>query len=75
MILKKPFLRGWFHAVGLLLLGGILYTIGAVIYALKWPDPFPSVLGFHEVFHLFVIAGSVVFAVVIWHWAVTFPRV
>ena len=61
-------------AVGLLLLGGILYTIGAVIYALKWPDPFPSVLGFHEVFHLFVIAGSVVFAVVIWYWAVTFPR-
>ncbi len=62
-------------AVGLLLLGGILYTIGAIIYALKWPDPFPRVLGFHEVFHLFVITGSVAFAIVIWYWAVTFPRV
>jgi hemolysin III len=67
MVSKKPFLRGWFHAVGLLLLGGILYTIGAIIYALKWPDPFPRVLGFHEVFHLFVIAGSVAFALVIWY--------
>src|SRR6266849_8768789 len=55
--------------VGLLLLGGILYTIGAIIYALKWPDPLPRVLGFHEVFHLFVIAGSIAFALVIWYWA------
>src|SRR3984893_12462047 len=44
-------------AVALLLLGGILYTIGAVVYARRWPDPFPRVLGFHEIFHLFVIAG------------------
>jgi hemolysin III len=61
--------------VGLLLLGGILYTIGAIIYALKWPDPLPRVLGFHEVFHLFVIAGSIAFALVIWYWALTFPRI
>jgi predicted membrane channel-forming protein YqfA (hemolysin III family) len=32
-------------------LGGILYTISAVIYAQKRPDPFPKVFGFHEVFH------------------------
>lgn len=36
--------------------GGILYTVGAVIYALKRPNG--RWLGFHEVFHLFVIAGS-----------------
>jgi hemolysin III len=53
----------------LLLLGGVLYTIGAVIYARKWPDPFPRVLGFHEIFHIFVIAGSISFAVVIAVWA------
>ena len=41
-----------------LLTGGLFYTIGAVIYALKKPDPFPGILGFHEIFHLFVIAGS-----------------
>jgi len=38
--------------------GGLFYTAGAVIYALKWPDPFPSTFGFHEIWHLFVLAGS-----------------
>ncbi len=38
--------------------GGVFYTIGAVIYAVKKPDPVPGVFGFHEIFHLFVMAGS-----------------
>jgi len=38
--------------------GGVVYSLGAVIYALKWPNPFPGYLGFHEIFHLFVIGGS-----------------
>jgi hemolysin III len=38
--------------------GGISYSVGAVIYALKWPDPFPPHFGFHEIWHLFVLAGS-----------------
>jgi hemolysin III len=41
-----------------LLIGGIFYTIGAIIYALKKPDPFPGYLGFHEIFHLFVLLGT-----------------
>jgi len=45
-------------AVGLLLLGGAFYTIGAVIYATRRPDPFPRVFGFHEIFHLLVIAAA-----------------
>ncbi len=60
--------------VGLLLLGGLLYTIGAVIYARRWPNPFPHTFGFHEIFHLFVIAGSIAFAVSIWFWALPFQR-
>jgi hemolysin III len=40
-----------------LLLGGILFTIGAVVYALRWPDPAPAVFGFHEVFHVLIILG------------------
>jgi len=44
-------------AVAFLLLGGLLYTVGAVIYALRRPDPSPHVFGYHEVFHLFVIGG------------------
>jgi hemolysin III len=38
--------------------GGIFYTVGAVIYALKRPNPFPRLLGFHEIWHGFVILGS-----------------
>lgn len=40
------------------LAGGLVYTAGAVVYALKRPNPFPGVFGFHEVWHLFVLAGS-----------------
>jgi hemolysin III len=61
-------------ALATLVLGGVLYTIGAVIYSLKRPNPYPRVFGFHEIFHLFVIAGSVSFVVAIWTWALTFPR-
>ena len=38
--------------------GGALYTAGAVIYMRQRPDPRPSVFGFHELFHLFVIAAA-----------------
>lgn len=64
---------GW-QAIALLVGGGVLYTIGAVVYARRWPDPFPRIFGFHEIFHLFVIAGSVLMTVVIWGWTLPFPR-
>jgi hemolysin III len=46
-------------ALSLVLAGGITYTLGAVVYAIKRPDPFPKVFGFHEIWHLFVLGGSV----------------
>jgi hemolysin III len=39
--------------------GGVLYTAGAVVYATQRPDPNPAIFGYHEVFHLFVIAAAV----------------
>lgn len=39
----------------LVALGGLLYTLGAVVYARKKPDPWPSWFGFHEVFHTFTV--------------------
>src|SRR5436309_2547617 len=45
--------------VGLILGGGILYTIGAVVYALRRPNPLPGVFGYHEVFHALVVAAAV----------------
>jgi hemolysin III len=41
----------------LLLVGGVAYTLGAIVYALKRPDPVPAVFGYHEIFHAFVIAA------------------
>ncbi len=54
-------LSSWFALapLALLVLGGVLYSLGGVIYALRRPNPFPRVFGYHEVFHLLVIAGSV----------------
>ncbi len=54
-------------AVGftLLLAGGIAYSAGAVVYALKRPNPVPGVLGYHEVFHACTIVGAVLHFVVI----------
>jgi hemolysin III len=40
-----------------LALGGLAYTLGAVVYILKKPDIIPGVFGFHEVWHIFVILG------------------
>ena len=41
-----------------LVLGGLFFTVGAVIYMLKRPDPLPGVFGFHEIWHIFVILGA-----------------
>jgi hemolysin III len=58
-----PFLPALHAALGtrpflLVLLGGAFYTAGAVIYATRRPDPYPSVFGFHEIFHLLVVAAA-----------------
>lgn len=45
-------------AIILMIVGGVAYTVGAVIYATKWLNLFPNRFGFHEIFHLFVLAGS-----------------
>lgn len=56
--------------VVLIAVGGILYTLGAVVYARRRPDPWPRTFGFHEVFHAFVIAAAVCHFVAIAGWVV-----
>jgi hemolysin III len=51
-LLKLP----W-PGLALLLIGGLAYSVGAVVYALRKPDPFPRVLGYHEVFHLLTLVA------------------
>ena len=41
-----------------MLLGGLVYSIGAIVYAFKWPDPSPTYFGYHEIFHILVIMGA-----------------
>ena len=45
-------------ALAWLLGGGAAYTLGAVVYARAWPDPWPGRFGHHEIWHLFVLAGA-----------------
>ena len=44
-------------AFALVIAGGALFTVGALIYLLRWPDPWPRVFGYHEVFHVLIILG------------------
>ena len=51
--------RGGAVVVALLLVGGLFYSLGALVYALRRPDPSPRWFGFHEVFHAFTLAAFV----------------
>lgn len=48
---------GWAVAI-LLGVGGVLYSVGALVYATRRPDPLPTSFGYHEVFHALVVAGA-----------------
>jgi hemolysin III len=54
---ELPATIGWLGVAGLGL-GGLLYMAGAVVYVSGWPNPWPKVFGYHEVFHAFVIAAA-----------------
>jgi hemolysin III len=47
-------------AIGLLAFGGVLYTVGAVIYARRRPDPAPHIFGYHELFHALTVLAALV---------------
>jgi hemolysin III len=53
-------------ALVLLLTGGLLYTVGGVIYATRWPDPWPRTFGFHEFFHAATVLAAVCHHIAIW---------
>ncbi len=52
--------RAGIAAMALIAGGGLAYTAGAVVYALQRPDPSPAVFGYHEVFHVLVVAAAVI---------------
>ena len=80
---------GWFavwatiplqHAVGWggiawMLAGGLAYSVGALLYAIKKPNPWPGVVGFHEIWHLFVLAGSAGLLALVWRYVLPLVKV
>ena len=59
-------------AIVWLFIGGLWFTIGAIIYAKKKPDPFPGIFGFHEIFHVFVLLGSLSHFIMIYKYIAEF---
>ena len=45
--------------LALIAIGGVLFTVGAIFLATHWPDPFPRVFGYHEVWHVLVVAAVI----------------
>ncbi|NLU82783.1 hemolysin III family protein [Rhodococcus sp. HNM0569] len=50
----------------LLLIGGILYSVGGVLYALRWPDPWPATFGHHEFFHAATAVAALCHYAAVW---------
>ncbi|GAB3284228.1 hemolysin III family protein [Parasphingorhabdus pacifica] len=53
-------------ALVLLVVGGLLYTFGAIFYAARWPDPWPKTFGYHEFFHSAVSLAAICHHIAIW---------
>ncbi|MGN6373651.1 MAG: PAQR family membrane homeostasis protein TrhA [Solirubrobacteraceae bacterium] len=54
---ELPHAIGWLGVAGIAA-GGLLYTVGAIVYASERPNPWPHVFGYHEIFHALVIAAA-----------------
>jgi hemolysin III len=65
LVFSLPVHIGW-SRVGLLLLGSAVYIAGAGVYARRWPNPRPSIFGYHEIFHLLVVVAAAMHFAVVW---------
>jgi hemolysin III len=52
--------------LGLMALGGVLYTLGAICLGTRWPDPVPTHFGYHEVWHAMTVVAGLCMAVDVW---------
>ena len=65
-VLPDMLANGGVAALVLLLAGGLLYTVGAIFYATRWPNPWPSTFGYHEFFHAATVLAAICHHVAIW---------
>ncbi len=70
LVLELPAVFGW-GTTGLVMLSAVIYIGGAGVYARRWPNPDPKVLGYHEIFHgMVLIAAGIHFWIIAGnHWA------
>lgn len=66
LLILNPIYQHIGSGLVLMLLGGMFYTVGAVLYFLQIPNPKPGRFGFHELWHLFVLAGALSHFVMMW---------
>lgn len=69
--LAAPYLPEFRNSLGLtqvsfLIAGGVIYTLGALVYAFKFPNPSPKYFGYHEIFHILVIVAAAFHFVVVY---------
>lgn len=50
----------------LLFIGGIVYSAGAIVYAMRWPGRNATIMGYHEIFHAATIVAAIIHLVAIW---------
>ncbi len=65
LVFSLPATIGW-GPVSLLLAGAVVYITGAGVYAKRWPNPKPSVFGYHEIFHLLVLLAAALHYAAVW---------
>ena len=65
LVFSLPATTGW-GTVSLLLAGAVVYITGAGVYAKRWPNPKPSVFGYHEIFHLLVLVAAALHYAAVW---------
>ncbi|HZU45979.1 MAG TPA: hemolysin III family protein [Mycobacterium sp.] len=53
-------------AMVLLIVGGLIYSVGGVFYGLRWPDPWPTVFGYHEFFHACTAVAATCHYIAMW---------
>jgi hemolysin III len=65
-VIPAMLVGGGVAALVLLLVGGLLYTVGAVFYATRRPNPWPATFGFHEFFHAATVLAAICHHIAIW---------
>jgi hemolysin III len=65
-VLPSLFTHGGVATFVLVIVGGLIYTFGGIVYGLKRPDPWPRTFGYHEVFHLCTVVAAACHMVAIW---------